>query len=285
MIRQSRYAAASREELWSRGSLIEARLTCGEVIEDQQGLLAVDTVDDALIADCDEWIATLRGFLAPDLRMRLVAEATSEESSGTIVATMGTCSVVTQPAHAAADLRLLREIAAVEATHRHAPSDVPIVWRNGTGAVLAHEALGHPHEYGLASPELPDWLRVDVALAERRASFRDVPLARMRHVRVSQDGAPFVLPLRRIEVLLVDGGGFDPLTDVVTLRVAAADLVSGPDVVRLAPFEISEARPVLLQSIAGAAGEPVRYPGVICSREGQELFVESSAPDLLTEPR
>lgn len=285
MNREIRYAVASREELWSKGSLLESRLTCGEATRDDAGIIAIDTIDTALLSDCDEWIATLRGFLEPDLRMRLVAEATRAGSSGTIIATLAGCSVVTHPQHAAADMRLLREIASVEATHQHAPSDVPIVWMHGSGAVLAHEAVGHPLEYGVDPVPLPEWLRVDVALEERRASFRDVPLVRMRHVRVSQANAPFALPARRIEILLVDGGGYDPLTGMVTIRVSAANLIDGTAVARLAPFEIFESRPLLLHSIAGASGQPIRYPGVICSREGQELFVESWAPDLLMEPR
>ena len=285
MIRQTRYAVASREELWSRGSLLESRLTCGEATRDDAGILALDTLDTALISDCDEWMTTLRGFLEPDLRMRLVAEATPDRSSGMIIATMAGCSVVTHPQHATADMHLLRRIASVKAVHQHAPSDVPIVWTHGSGAVLAHEAVGHPLEYEADPVPLPEWLHVDVALEERRASFRDVPLMRMRHVRVSQANAPFALPARRIEVLLVDGGGYDPLTDMVTIRVSAADLIDGPATARLAPFEIFESRPLLLHSIAGASGQPIRYPGVICSREGQELFVESCAPDLLVEPQ
>lgn len=285
MIRAIRYAAASREELWCKGSLLESRLTCGEATHDETGIAAADTLDPDLIRDCDEWIATLRQFLQPDLRMRLAAQATPESSGGIITATLEGCSVVTTPPHAAADIRLLRAIARTERSSRHAPADLPIVWRNGSGAVLAHEAIGHPLESGVAALDLPRWLDVDVALAERRASFRDVPLTRMRHVRMAQSGAPFVLPSRRIEVLLLDGGGYDPLTDMVTIRVVAANLMVDDEATPLSPFEILEPRMSLLRSIVGAAGDPVRYPGVICSREGQELFVESFAPDLVTEPR
>ena len=31
-------------------------------------------------------------------------------------------------------------------------------------------------------------------------------------------------------------------------------------------------------------GPPLRYPGVICSREGQELYVPSFAPLMVTDP-
>lgn len=285
MIRETLYAAASREELWSKGSLAESRLTCGEARHDELGIIAVDTLDAELLGDCDEWIATLRGFLEPDLRMRLVAHATRDDSSGLIVATLGGRSVVTTPPHAAEDLRLLRTLPVTDGTARPAPGDVPIVWRNGSAAVLAHEAIGHPLECGVDPAGLPDWLHVDVALEERRASFRDVPLTRMRHVRVAQSEAPFVLPPSRIEVLLLDGGGYDPLTDTVTIRVAAAMLIDGAAKLPLAPFEICEPRTGLLRAIIGASGDATRYPGVICSREGQEVFVESYAPDLITEAR
>ena len=285
MIGERRYAAASREELWSRGSLVESRLTCGEAIRDESGIVATDTLDEQLVRVCDKAIATLRQSLEPDLRMRLVAHATPEGSNGVIVATLAGHSVVTSPPHAAADIRLLRTVASTPPTSRHPPGDLPLVWKNGSGAVLAHEAIGHPLEYGLDPEGLPAWMHVDVALAERRASFRDVPLTRMRHVRVTQTLAPFTLPARRIEVLLVDGGGYDPLTDAVTIRVSAADLVDGATVARLAPFEVVDSRRLILRAIVGASGDPVRYPGVVCSREGQELFVESFAPDLITEPR
>ena len=119
----------------------------------------------------------------------------------------------------------------------------------------------------------------------RRATFRDVPLLRMRSVTVSQESAPFALPERRIEILLVAGGSFDALTHTVLVHVGAAELVEGEERRRLAPFDVVETRTVIARSITGAAGPPLRYPGVVCSREGQELYVESWAPDLLTEWR
>lgn len=285
MTQESRYAAASREELWSKGSLVESRLTCGEAIHDDVGIAAVDTLDADLISLCDQWIGALRQFLQPDLRMRLVAHATRESSSGIMVATLEGRSIVTTPPHAAADIELLRMITPHEMPSRRAPNGVPILWRNGSAAVLAHEAIGHPLEYGLRPDGLPEWIDFDVVLEQRRASFRDVPLTRMRHVRLAQSAAPFALASRRIEVLLLDGGGYDPLTDMVTIRVVVADLIDAGTITPLAPFEIFESREPLLRSIAGACGVPVRYPGVICSREGQELFVESFAPDLITETR
>ena len=132
---------------------------------------------------------------------------------------------------------------------------------------------------------LPPWLIVDVPLKLRRASFKDVPLLRMTDVIARQHGAPFALPHERIDIELVDGGAYDPLTELVTLRIAAATLVEGQRARALRPFTICESRDVLIRSLVGASGEPLRYPGVICSREGQELVVSSYAPLMLTELR
>jgi hypothetical protein len=285
LIPPPRFAVAACEELWSRGRLVERRLSCGEATEDEHGIAASDKADPSLMQSCDEAIAAMRRLLEPDLRMRLVAESREDGTESTIVASIAQLSVVSDPQNLAADLRLLREIAAVAPSHRHPPPELPILWKNGTAAVLAHEAVGHPREQGRDAVPLPEWLTVDVALEPRRASFRDVPLMRMRHVRVVQHDAPFAPAPDRVEILLVDGGAYEPLTDTVTLRVSAADVVSGRGAERLAPFEIVETRSALLRAITGASGEPVRYPGVVCSREGQELFVESYAPLLLMEPR
>jgi hypothetical protein len=97
-----------------------------------------------------------------------------------------------------------------------------------------------------------------------------------------QSGAPFTLPSPRMEVLLVGGGAYEPLTGEVTLHIAAADVVEDGSVRRLPPFEILETRDSVARALTGAAGEPVRYPGVVCSTEGQELVVGSSAPIMIT---
>jgi hypothetical protein len=68
----------------------------------------------------------------------------------------------------------------------------------------------------------------------------------------------------------------------VTLRIGVANLIEGDDVRPLAPFEFLRTRDEVARSIVGAIGEPVRYPGVICSREGQELVVGSYAPVMVT---
>lgn len=284
MSARSRFVAAIREELWVGGALVERRLSCGEAIERNGAIEARDARDATLIARCDELLDAIRPRVDARFRTRLVVEATDQAFRSTIVVSDGDCAVVSSPESLDADLSLLVRAAAAGRRERTEASTLPLVWRNGSGAVLLHEAVGHPREHGLPMPQLPPWLSVDVELAERRASFRDVPLMRMNAVNVTQSNAPFVLPPERIEVHLVDGGAWDPLTDGVTARVSFAEVVRGEQRVALPPFTITASREEVLQSLRGADGEPERYPGVICSREGQELFVASHAPVILMVP-
>ena len=159
------------------------------------------------------------------------------------------------------------------------PRNLPLVWRNGSAAVLLHEAVGHPAEHGQIT-SIPEWLHIDNPLTLRRASFRDVPLLRMNNLVATQSRAPFELPHERLEVLLVDGGAYDPLTGMITLRIAAADLVTRGESKRVVPFVVHELRTNI--RLLGATGDALRYPGVICSREGQELVVGSHAPVMVT---
>ena len=175
-------------------------------------------------------------------------------------------------------------------------TDLPIVWRDGSAAVLLHEAVGHAAEHDAAPVKWPSWLSVDDVpqfafddvgnaangadlMTEpprcmRRESFRDVPLRRMTNVVVRQTGAPFALPAKRIDVHLVAGGAYDPLTDVVTIHVAVSSAGA---------FTFRRTRAEVAKSLAGAKGVAIAYPGVICSREGQELAVGSAAPVMITE--
>jgi hypothetical protein len=184
----------------------------------------------------------------------------------------GALSIVTSPEHAAVDSHLLRTVE--RRPFRLPGRRAPILWKNGTASILLHEAHGHPLEQGLVPLGLPDWLRVEVPLAQRRASFRDVPLRRMQLVRVTQRDAPFEIGEDLIEVYMVDGGTYEALDDTIRIRVSASS--SGP-------FELIESRANLV--FLGARGEAQRYPGVVCSREGQELVVGSYAPDILTALR
>lgn len=276
------YEAATLEEIWSRDRLVERRLSHGSAEAGALGIVARDACNPRLVDACEQAMNAARASCGAPNR-RIVVEATAERISTIVVVRESSLSVVTDPKHFAHDHELLRAIASVP-VERDAvdAAQYPIVWRNGSAAVLLHEAVGHPLEQGLDAAPLPEWLSVDVDLAERRASFRDVPLRRMESLVARQTNAPFALPEVRIEVLLVDGGSFDPLTDEVSVQIAAADLVEHATVTRLPPFALVRPRRGVVDAISGASGEPVRYPGVICSREGQELFVASFAPLILT---
>lgn len=288
-----RFAIATRDELRVRGRVVERRLSHGEAFDDGDGIVASDARDDSLVAACDAEMERLRE-IAPDAdRVRLVAEATLDGTTATLTIAIGGLSVVSTPADVARDYELLRTVASIEpAGDAVGYRGIPIVWRHGSAAVLLHEAAGHPAEHRHEPIGWPSWLSVrdgdadllagDTPSALRRATFRDVPLRRMTDLRVTRSGAALELPERRIEVLLVAGGAYDPLTEVVTVDVAAADLIEEGAARRLPPFTIDEPRRRVAQSIAAAEGEPIRYPGVICSREGQELVVGSSAPVMLT---
>lgn len=274
------YAVATLEELWSFDRLVERRLSHGEAREDADGIIASDVCDDALVAACEAAMNDARERCVASHR-RIVVEATREEVSTTIVLREAGHSLVTNVEHFAHDHELLRSIASIPIAVNDA-GVLPIVWRNGSVAVLLHEAIGHPLEHEQPAIEWPSWLGVDVPLAMRRASFRDVPLQRMMRVHARQHGAPFALPAQRIEVLLVDGGAYEPLTQTITLRISAADVIDGANTKRLAPFTLIKTRGEIANALRGAEGDAIRYPGVICSREGQELFVASYAPVMLT---
>jgi hypothetical protein len=275
------FAIATRDELWVDARLVERRLSHGEAYEDEGGIVASDARRDELVERCERAIEPLRACAVPGLRVRLVAEATVEGSSETVTASHGAHSVVTDLAHFERDVALLRRAALPAETEARR---LPIVWRNGSAAVLLHEAHGHPAEHRHEPLPWPSWLHVDNPLTHRRATFRDVPLLRMTNLVARQNGAPFTLPSARLEVLLVAGGAYEPLSEQVTLRVSAADLVESGRVQRVAPFELAAPRASIARALAGAAGDPIRYPGVVCSREGQELVVGSHAPLMLTEP-
>jgi hypothetical protein len=277
------FAIATRDELWLRGRLIEQRLSHGEAFHDGETIVAADARNEALVAQCDAAMDELRRCVIPDLRMRLVAEARLDGTTSTITASLRGPSIVTNPQHLDQDLQLLwsaaTPVAALTGGEAADPSHLPMLWQNGTAAVLLHEAAGHAEEHG-QTPILPAWLTVENPLILRRATFRDIPLLRMTNLVARQHGAPFELPNPRIEVLLVDGGHYDPLTEVVTLRIAAADFVEGTESRRLPPFDYTRHRTAI--DFLGATGDPIRYPGVICSREGQELVVGSHAPLMVT---
>ena len=266
----TRFAHAVHEELWSYGRRVEARLAHGEAVDEPDGsITASDTRDDALVARAEQQLERLRAAMPGDAIIRLVAEASTEGDRATMTVRYGPLSIVTDPDHVQEDLHLLRN-AGVPPAGR-AASRRPLIWQNGTAAILLHEAHAHPLEHHHAPLPMPEWLHVDVPLTKRRESFRDVPLLRMQHVHVTQTNAPFDPPQDAVEVHLVDGGAYEPLTQTITIRVAASSIGA---------FTLVEPRANIV--FLGARGDARRYPGVICSREGQELVVGSSAPTLIT---
>jgi hypothetical protein len=274
------------------GQLAERRLSCGAAVDDDGRIVATQTVDEELIGLCDGEIEQLRDNLDANARVRLVARARRVRgvvmTDKTMTITIGGVSIVGRDAGV-----LRRALAMPKTTDR---TDLPIVWRDGSAAVLLHEAVGHAAEHEAAFVKWPAWLRVndvpDFALDDvgneargadlrsepprcmRRESFRDVPLRRMTNVVVRQARAPFALPKEHIDVHLVAGGAYDPLTDVVTIHVTASSAGA---------FTYRRTRAEVAKSLVGAKGAPLDYPGVICSREGQELAVGSAAPLIVTE--
>ncbi|MEO6259385.1 MAG: hypothetical protein ABIP63_03510 [Thermoanaerobaculia bacterium] len=269
----------------------------------QQGpeIIASDRRDDELVALCRDALSSTAGMLARAVTLaRIVCRVTREGATvaieTTLVLTCRTLSVVTTPKHWEEDERLLQGLAKFE-PFAQAPHNQPLLWCHGSAAVLLHEAAGHAAEHQALPAAWPSWLRVEdrsgcgsadllagqIPCAWRRESFTDIPLARMTSVLVQHSGAPFVLPAERLEILLVAGGAYDPLTDEVSIQVAAARSVSARGTTPVKPFALRAPRSLVAAALSGASGLPEHYPGVICSREGQELYVSSAAPRILTD--
>ncbi len=317
------YAAAVRDEIWIGGSLVESRLSLGEAHHVRGQIVATDRLSDPSLRElCDAEAVRVREIVREihDARVRIVIRATSDEPLLSTVGIMfGDLSIVTTPQFALGDAAMLRHfwedgpspglrppsprkrgeglrnstrkerfVAPLPATRGEGgrrrgegPHQRNLVWRNGTAAILLHEAAGHASEHGHAPLRWPAWLRVHDGAADllagvsphalRRESFRDVPMRRMTNVVVEQRNGPFAEPPEAIEILLIKGGSYEPLTEMVTIDVAVP------------PMTIRASRDQVAASLIGASGDPIRYPGVICSREGQELFVGSHAPVIVTE--
>lgn len=317
-----RFAIVTRDDLYSLEdrALLECRLAHGSAIVVGRQISARDDCEEALLEACDREAAAVRAVLdtMDQGRARVVVSArvvsdgidgvASPSVASTIGLTIRDLSIVTTREHLAADYELLVEIGSVapESEIDYHRVRLPIVWRNGSAAVLLHEAAGHAAEHGHATISWPPWLHVsdepgeepddignvpskadllagECPTAFRRESFNSVPLQRMTRLVVRQNNAPSNLPRRRIDVLLLAGGGYDALSQTVNLYVSAADLVDGDRSTRLKPFVIREGRATIARAIAAASGEPQRYPGVICSSEGQDVYVASYAPLLVTE--
>lgn len=299
------FAMARRDEVWSldRHALVESRLIHGTAVQRGNQIDARDDRDEELVELCDRELDPIRSALSrfSEGRARAVGSAVREDgtvaATATVSITLGDFSVVSSTPQLVSSYGLLVSLTSIRPEAAGDYHSVPVVWRNGSAAVLMHEAAGHPAEHAHAPLRWPDWLTVvdesdnggadlfagEAPRAMRRESFSDVPLPRMTSIVVGSRSADIAVPEKRIDILLVAGGRYEPLTETVSLSIAAANLVDGKREVRLRPFVIHEPRSAVARAVRGAAGEVRRYPGVICSREGQELFVGSSAPDLITE--
>ena len=288
------YAMVRHDELWVRGALAESRVNFGQSIARGPEIVARNRIEDRglhlrLERQCEEAVQRIRRAIAPlrDARVRCVVTATDEDFESTIAITLDGVSVVSTPETVTDDYALLRTLLSTPTSHKPQATS-RLLWQNGSAAVLLHEAIGHATEHRHTPLEWPSWLRVrdaartgrianliagDQPAASRRESFRDAPLPRMTNLLVEQVNAPFELPKRFVEIHLVAGGAYEPLTEMVTIHVAISSV---------GPFTIRASRRTIARSLIGASGNPIRYPGVICSREGQELYVGSHAPVMLT---
>ncbi|HUO83521.1 MAG TPA: hypothetical protein VM534_00270 [Thermoanaerobaculia bacterium] len=221
--------------------------------------------------------------------------------------------IVTDAAHLQDDLFRLIDLAAERALTPLSERPLPLLWKEGSGSVLLHEAAGHAVLSGDLRPQFPEWLVIDDdprhegigrteiddcgetpgqarlsagerPAAWRRETFRDTPLRRMTTLIGHQQDAPFDLPDDRIEVLLIGGGDYDFLRDRITIRISAAFLVKADGSIPLAPFVLRIPAGRIANVIIGARGEPRRYPGVLCSDEGQRVGVGSLCCEILTTP-
>jgi hypothetical protein len=258
--------------------MVESRLMHGQARQNGKSIEAVDTCDERLAHACDAAAEAARALVDTlreaqvRMRVRATREDDAESVETTITLRMHDVSIVTTPADALRDYELLKVLTGVQPAAKLAP--LPIVWLNGSAAVLLHEAIGHAREHGAVEISWPAWLTVEAPLALRRETFRDVPVPRMTHLIARQSGAPFAPPRERIDVQLVAGGGYDPVTDIVTIDIAVSTVGA---------FTIHRTRSEIAASLSGAVGEPLHYPGVICSREGQQLYVASRAPVILMD--
>ena len=305
------FSIVTRDALWRDGAMIEERLSSG--IAEQRGnrITATDALDASLARVCDARFDEIRRAVPSTGRVRAVAFARrvssihgdDEFSSAALTITTGGASIVTTPDHLAADME--GERASRPQSPVDPPGDVnlPLVWRNGSASVLLHEAIGPAAEEGAPPLRWPDWLHVrdepqfrlddagriartsdllhDPPAAFRRATFKDVAIRRMTRVVVDA-GAPFEMPDVYLEVHLASGGVYDPLTDEVAVTIARAFRVEDRRRESLRPFVIRASREHVRAALRGANGVLARYPGVVCSTDGQKLIVECFAPEMLT---
>src|SRR5437763_4579058 len=103
------FAIASRDEVWLRGTLVEARLMHGVATQRGDAIEASDARDDRLLRACDDAMSAARETIAAlgDARVRMVVRATREDDveavETTMTVTIDGVSVVTTPSDAVHD--------------------------------------------------------------------------------------------------------------------------------------------------------------------------------------
>jgi hypothetical protein len=208
-----------RDALWVRGALDESRVSQGQAVGRGREIVARDRIDNRdlagrLRAACDREMERLQQAVAPlkDARIRGMVTATESEVEATVTITVDGVSVVASPDDVASTYTALRRLLRPPAAHPP-PRPMPIVWRNGSAAVLLHEAIGHAAEHAHARLDWPRWLRArdiardgraanlidgEIPAAMRRESFHRYSAAPNDRSHFEQVGAPFELPSDRI---------------------------------------------------------------------------------------
>ncbi|MGZ8830399.1 MAG: hypothetical protein ACXW2Q_08480, partial [Thermoanaerobaculia bacterium] len=221
------FSIVTRDEIRDR-TLRESRLIHGTAEQRGQEIFATDVCDPELLRLCDaavrEWAGEQTRIVASARRIGQVVRVATW-----INATRGNLSIITTPENFDRDVELLQwRTGALACPDYH---NVPILWRNGSGSVLLHEAIGHAAEHQKPALAWPEWLSVvddppfdlddagvrtktaDLLRGEAphsllRQSFTDVPLARMSRLIAHQTGMTLEPPEHRIEVHLVAGGSY-----------------------------------------------------------------------------
>ena len=126
------FAIAARDELWTGGRRIEARLMHGIARQEGDQIIARDDADPALLAACDEAMSRASALAQTiDARVRVVVRATAEGVETTFTVTINGVSIVSTPAHLLEDIELLRKAPLGQLP----TANCQLVWHHGSGAV------------------------------------------------------------------------------------------------------------------------------------------------------
>src|SRR5438105_8886507 len=107
------FAMATRDELWSRGALLETRISHGQAIQSGNEIVATDRLENwSLRETCDAASRRVADDVAAlkDARVRVVTTATSGKVNTTITVTIADVSIVTTPEHLRSDYDALRNL-------------------------------------------------------------------------------------------------------------------------------------------------------------------------------